>query len=103
MEWEIILAQLSNGLSLGSVYALVALGYTMLYGIIKLINFAHGEIYMLGAYFGYFAITAVPAIANFRWPLLPAILISMVLAALVGIVLEKVAYRPLRKAPRIAA
>ena len=57
MAWQVALQQLLNGLALGSVYALIALGYTMVYGIIKLINFAHGEMYMLGAYFGFYAIT----------------------------------------------
>ena len=60
MAWHIMaLQQLINGLALGSVYALIALGYTMVYGIIKLINFAHGDIYMLGAYFGFYAITVL--------------------------------------------
>ena len=53
MEWYILLQQMINGLALGSIYSLIALGYTMVYGIIKLINFAHGDIYMLGAYFGF--------------------------------------------------
>lgn len=97
MEWEIFLAQLINGIALGSTYALIALGYTMVYGIIKLINFAHGEIYMLGAYFGFITIS------TFRLPLIPALLISMTVAAVLGIALERIAYRPLRKAPRIAA
>ena len=63
--------QLINGVSLGSIYALIALGYTMIYGIIKLINFAHGDIYMVGAYLGFFAVT----VGNM--PILPALLISM--------------------------
>ncbi len=88
--------QLINGISLGSIYALIALGYTMIYGIIKLINFAHGDIYMLGAYFGFFAITRL------GFSFLPAIVFAMVCAALVGIVVERVAYRPMRSAPRIA-
>ena len=67
-----IFQQLVNGLSLGSIYALIALGYTMVYGIIKLINFAHGDIMMVGAYFGWFAITAL------HLPFLPALLFSMV-------------------------
>ena len=88
--------QLINGISLGSIYALVALGYTMIYGIIKLINFAHGDIYMLGAYFGFIATTM------FGFSFIPAILFSMACAALAGIIIERVAYRPMRNAPRIA-
>lgn len=95
--YTILIQQVINGLALGSVYALIALGYTMVYGIIKLINFAHGEIYMLGAYFGFFALTI------FNFSLIPALLTSMVLAALIGMGLERVAYKPLRNAPRIAA
>ena len=88
--------QLINGVSLGSIYALIALGYTMIYGIIKLINFAHGDIYMLGAYFGFFATTQLGL------PFIPAILFSMAGAAIAGIIIERVAYRPMRNAPRIA-
>lgn len=96
MEWQILVAQLINGIALGSTYALIALGYTMVYGIIKLINFAHGEIYMLGAYFGFYAIT------RFQLPLIPSLIVSMFLAVLVGILLERIAYRPLRQSQRIA-
>ena len=88
--------QLINGVSLGSIYALIALGYTMVYGIMKLINFAHGDIYMLGAYAGYFAT------AHFKMPFLPAFIFSMVIAAIAGMVIERLAYRPLRNAPKIA-
>ena len=88
--------QLINGVSLGSIYALIALGYTMIYGIIKLINFAHGDIYMVGAYIGFFAIT----VANL--PILPALLISMAVTACLGMLVEKLAYKPLRHAPRIS-
>lgn len=89
------LQQLINGISLGSIYALIALGYTMIYGIIKLINFAHGDIYMVGAYLGFYAITL-------GIPVLPAILISMAVTSLLGIAVERFAYRPLRHAPRIS-
>ena len=91
-----LLQQLINGVSLGSIYALIALGYTMIYGIIKLINFAHGDIYMVGAYIGFFAITKT----NFS--IVPAILISMVVTGLLGMLVEKLAYKPLRHAPRIS-
>ena len=90
------LVNLVNGLSLGSVYAIIALGYTMVYGIVKLINFAHGDIYMVGAYIGFFAITQ----ANLS--ILPALLISMVVTGLLGMLVEKLAYKPLRHAPRIS-
>ena len=89
--------QIVNGVSLGSIYALIALGYTMIYGIIKLINFAHGDIYMLGAYIGFVAITKAGL------PFLPALIVSMIGAALAGIIIERIAYRPMRHAPRIAA
>lgn len=90
------LQQLVNGISLGSIYALIALGYTMVYGIIKLINFAHGDIYMIGAYIG-FAVTTYAKLGFF-----PALIISMVLCAILGITIEKVAYKPLRNSSRIA-
>ncbi len=88
--------QLINGVSLGSIYALIALGYTMIYGIIKLINFAHGDIYMVGAYIGFFAITQA------QLSIVPALLISMAVTGLLGMVVEKLAYKPLRHAPRIS-
>jgi branched-chain amino acid transport system permease protein len=90
------LQQLINGLALGSVYALLALGYTMVYGIIQLINFAHGEIYMIGAFAGFYSASTL------KLPLLPTLLIAMVVSALAGIIIEKVAYKPLRNSPRIA-
>lgn len=90
------LQQVINGLSLGSIYSLIALGYTMIYGIIKLINFAHGDIYMLGAYIGFVAIT------KFHLSFLPALILAMLGAALAGIIIERIAYRPMRNAPRIA-
>ncbi len=89
------LQQLINGLALGSVYALLALGYTMVYGIIQLINFAHGEIYMIGAFAGFYSASTL------RLPLIPTLLIAMVVSALAGIIIEKIAYKPLRNSPRI--
>ncbi len=105
-----------SGLQLGFVYALIALGYTMVYGIVKLINFAHGDVFMVGAFTSYFAV------ANFHLHLWPAavfpglpqgvvvvigsltvILLSMIVCAVMAITIERVAYRPLRNAPRIAA
>ena len=91
-----LVQQLINGISLGSIYALIALGYTMIYGILKLINFAHGDIYMLGAYIG-FVCTSI-----LKLSFLPALIISMIGAALAGMIIERVAYRPMRNAPRIA-
>ena len=93
----LFLQQLVNGLSLGSIFALVALGYTMVYGIIKLINFAHGDIYMVGAYIGYMAITSL------KVGLFPAIIIAMITCAVLGVVIEKIAYKPLRNASRITS
>jgi len=90
------LQQMVNGISLGSIYALIALGYTMVYGIIKLINFAHGDVYMIGAYIGFAATTY----ANLGF--IPALIISMIACAVLGIVIEKVAYKPLRNSSRIA-
>lgn len=91
-----LLQQIINGLALGSVYALLAIGYTMVYGIIKLINFAHGDIYMIGAFAGFYAS------ANLGLSLVPTLVVSMVAAALLGVIIEKIAYKPLRNSPRIA-
>ncbi len=88
--------QLVNGIILGSVYALLALGYTMVYGIIKLINFAHGDIYMMGAFIGYYSITTWHM--NF-WVTL---VITMIATACLGMLIEFLAYRPLRNSPRIS-
>ncbi|MHB1652541.1 MAG: branched-chain amino acid ABC transporter permease [Desulfitobacteriaceae bacterium] len=92
-----LIQQLVNGLSLGSIYALIALGYTMVYGIIKLINFAHGDVMMVGAYVGWYATTRL------HLSFIPALLLAMSFCALLGIVIEKIAYKPIRNATRIAA
>ncbi len=92
-----------NGLSLGAIYALIALGYTMVYGILQFINFAHGEIFMLGAYSGYF-IGGYLGIGEQRsgiGPFLLVLFLSMAATAFIGFLVERLAYRPLRKAPRI--
>ena len=89
--------QLVNGITLGSVYALIAVGYTMVYGVIQLINFAHGEIYMMGAFLSF---TMVTGFGLSFWVAFP---VTIVLCAILGILLDIVAYRPLRKAPRLAA
>lgn len=90
-----LLQQLINGLALGGIYALIALGYTMVYGIIQLINFAHGDIYMIGAFAGFYAATTL------NLSFFPTLIIAMVASALLGVVIEKIAYKPLRKSPRI--
>ena len=92
-----MLQQLVNGLILGSVYALLALGYTMVYGIIKLINFAHGDIYMMGAFIGYYLIN------TFHMNFFIALILTMAITALLGVIIEFLAYRPLRNSTRIAA
>jgi branched-chain amino acid transport system permease protein len=102
---DIFLQQVINGLTLGSVYAIVALGYTMVYGIIQLINFAHGEVVMIGAMVAYTVIVALTTGGSLLPPI--AIVLIGALAAIpvcmaVGYTLERVAYRPLRRAPRLA-
>lgn len=93
---EYLLQQLIIGISVGSIYALIALGYTMVYGIIKLINFAHGDVFMVGAFVGFFAVT------SFQLPFYVAIILSMAICALLGVTIERFAYRPLRNQTRIA-
>jgi branched-chain amino acid transport system permease protein len=100
---DIFIQQLINGITLGAVYAVVALGYTMVYGIIQLINFAHGEVVMIGAMV---AFTVINALAPFGLPPLLVVLIGTACAipvcVLVGYTMERLAYRPLRHAPRLA-
>ena len=105
-NWHYFFAQLVAGLTIGSLYALIALGYTMVYGILKLLNFAHGDVYMVGSYIGYFVLTGLGAPLAPDVPT-PILFILMFLAAmlgcgLLGLVIERFAYRPLRRAPRIA-
>ena len=92
--------QLINGISLGSLYALIALGYTMVYGILRLVNFAHGEIYMVGAITACYLSVWLP-IENLTLRLLLILLLSMAASGVLGVVIERVAYRPLRQAPRV--
>ena len=94
MTLDTFLQQLINGLSLGSLYALIAIGYTMVYGILRLINFAHGDIFMMAAYFAYFGI------AVFLLPWYVTFIVTIALTMLLGILIERVAYRPLREAPK---
>lgn len=90
------LTYLINGISLGSVYAIIALGYTMVYGIAKMLNFAHGDVIMIGCYVTFFAMNGA------GMPPLLAVLLSVVVCTLLGIVIEKIAYKPLRKAAPLA-
>src|SRR3954453_22223179 len=111
----LFLQQLLNGLSLGSIYAFIALGYTMVYGVLRFINFAHGDIYMLGAFSGFLVAPLIGRII----PLQPydsftpqnfltiasgaglVMLVSMAICAVLGVLIEKIAYRPLRNQPRL--
>ena len=94
---ELLMQQLVNGLAVGSIDALIALGYTMVYGTIKLINFAHGDVYMMGAFIGYFAVMVL------KMNVFVALLVAMVACAVLGVVIERVAYKPLRNSTRVAA
>lgn len=94
---NLFLNQLINGLHVGSIYALIALGYTMVYGIVKLINFAHGDIIMVGAY------TAVIALLTLGWSVPLALLMAVVVCVLFGVLIERIAYKPLRSSPRISS
>ncbi|BFJ83948.1 branched-chain amino acid ABC transporter permease [Ruthenibacterium sp. CLA-JM-H11] len=90
------LSYLINGLSLGSVYAIIALGYTMVYGIAKMLNFAHGDVIMVGGYIVFIAMN------NLGLPAVVSVMISMVVCTILGIVIERIAYKPLRNAPSLA-
>ncbi len=100
------LQHLLNGITIGGSYALIALGYTLVYGVLKLINFAHGEIYMIGAYLGFILISLLPAMPPFLQGSLPLFLlvvfgIAAMICSLYGFYLEKICYRPLRGAPKL--
>jgi branched-chain amino acid transport system permease protein len=97
MNSAMFIQHMLNSLTLGSLYALVAIGYTMVYGILRLINFAHSEMFMLGAYFVFWGIT----LGQLPWPVAMAIAIAV--TASLGVIVDQVAYRPLRDAPRISA
>ncbi len=96
MEFTTFMQQMINGISLGSMYALIAIGYTMVYGVLRLINFAHGDIMMVGAFLGYFGV------AGLNLPFTVAALFAILGAALLGVLTDKVAYKPLRDAPKIS-
>ncbi|HEY3056968.1 MAG TPA: branched-chain amino acid ABC transporter permease [Thermoanaerobaculia bacterium] len=103
---QTLLQNLLNGIAAGSIYALIALGYTMVYGILKLINFAHGDVFMLGSFAGYYAgnwfVAKVTGHASFGTAAV-VLLLSMIACGLFGFINERVAYRPLRNSPRIAS
>lgn len=92
-----LLQQALNALQLGSIYALIALGYTMVYGILRMINFAHGDLFMVGAFFSFMIATFA------KLPFVPTLLLSMLGVGLLGVGIERVAYKPLRNAPRVSA
>ncbi|MFN2385454.1 MAG: branched-chain amino acid ABC transporter permease [Thermoanaerobaculia bacterium] len=96
-----LLQQIVNGLSLGSIYALIALGYTMVYGVLRLINFAHGDVYMLGAYAGYYLSRKLKADEPSIAAALLVMLGSMLICAVIGVIIERFAYRPVRRAARL--
>ncbi len=105
-----VLQQLLNGIALGFVYALIALGYTMVYGIVRLINFAHGDVFMVGAFVGYFVLRALSGATLVGVPwlnglalLLLALVAAMAVCTALNVTIERIAYKPLRNAPRIAA
>ena len=92
----VFLSYLISGLSLGSVYAIIALGYTMVYGIAKMLNFAHGDVIMVGGYICFIATT------NLGLPVWLAVILSMAVCTVLGVVIEGLAYKPLRQAPALA-
>ena len=106
MNWSLFFGELVSGLTLGSIYALIALGYTMVYGILKLLNFAHGDVYMVGAFVGFFVLQWLggplkPAVAG--WIVVAIMFaVAMLACGALGVGIERFAYRPLRNAPRIA-
>ena len=101
--YEIISQQLVNGLVLGSFYALVALGYTMIFGVIKLLNFAHGDLYMVGGFVGFLSLSAISSVVGSDWPgIFLAMFLSMIAVGCIGVIIERVAYRPMLSAPRLS-
>lgn len=99
----IIAHQLVNGLVLGSFYALVALGYTMIFGVIKLLNFAHGDLYMVGGFIGFLVLSAISGLVGAGWGgIFLAMLCSMIAVGCLGVIIERVAYHPMLHAPRLS-
>ncbi|PIE71150.1 MAG: branched-chain amino acid ABC transporter permease [Deltaproteobacteria bacterium] len=102
---EFFFQQLTNGLAVGGIYALIALGYSMVYGVLKLINFAHGDLFTLGAYLGLTLLTAL-GLTGRLGPVVGSLVLAVMVmgfVAVAGVVLERVAYRPLRESPRLSA
>ena len=97
MTFDMMVQHFFNALMLGSLYGLIAIGYTMVYGILRLINFAHGDIFMISTYFVFLAITVM------HLPWIPAVLLSILATAIFGVMIDRVAYQPLRNAPRLRA
>jgi len=103
MTFDLVIQQLVNGLIVGSFYALIALGYSMVFGVIKLLNFAHGDIYMSGAFIGLIVFSFVGIWVGNGWlGVVCALLASMLVVGLLGVVIERFAYRPMRNAPRLS-
>ena len=96
MQFSLFLQDMINGFSLGSMYALIAIGYTMVYGVLRLINFAHGDIMMVGSSVCFFGMVSL------NLPFIAAVVFAVIVAALIGIITDKIAYKPLRKAPKIS-
>src|SRR5688500_7278143 len=104
---EVLLQQILNGLTLGSVFALIALGYTMVYGIIELINFAHGDVYMLAAFFSLTMVALLnlspdAGLATVILALIGILAVTMMFTATLNFAIDRIAYRPLRRAPKLA-
>ncbi|MBC7805719.1 MAG: branched-chain amino acid ABC transporter permease [Akkermansiaceae bacterium] len=102
------LQQIINGIQQGSIYALIALGYTMVYGVLGLINFAHGDVFMIGSFVGFYTAKAMrlsekATFGEAMLALLPVLIVTMIVCAILGLLIERVAYRPLRKASRLTA
>jgi len=101
--FNLLAQQLVNGLVLGSFYALVALGYTMVFGVVKLLNFAHGDLYMVGAFVGFLALSGVSGMVGAGWAGVGlSILCAMVAVGVLGVAIERIAYQPMLKAPRLS-
>ena len=107
MNWSLFFDLTVSGLTLGSLYSLIALGYSMVYGILKLLNFAHGDVYMIGAFIGWFALHGLggpsnPTVSGGRFVVFMMFIVAMLGCGVLGVAIERFAYRPLRNAPRIA-
>jgi branched-chain amino acid transport system permease protein len=101
--FDILTNQLVNGIVLGSFYALVALGYTMIFGVIKLLNFAHGDLYMIGGFIGFLILSAIGSLVGEGWfGIFVAMLLAMIAVGCLGVIIERVAYRPMLSAPRLS-